>query len=216
MRLVGRHRRARRATGSIQSVTVAAGETTTVNVDSAFRDFDGDPLTYAASTSNRGVAAASVSGSSVTISGVAPGSATVTVAATDPAGTSATQSFDVTVESRNRAPRATAPLGSRTLAPGETYSINLAEHFRDPDGDPLTYTASTSSPDVATASVSRSRGTISGVAPGSATITVAATDPVGASAEQSFNVTVIDPALRRRRRSTTPRAAPTRRAGRTG
>ena len=58
--------RAPNATGSIAAQTVPAGESVTVDVASNFTDPDGDALTYAASTSNAGVATAAVSGSSVT------------------------------------------------------------------------------------------------------------------------------------------------------
>ena len=46
----------------------------------------------------------SISGGSLTTVGVADGTATVTVTATDPDGLSATQRVDVTVETPRRAP----------------------------------------------------------------------------------------------------------------
>ncbi len=74
------------------------GESISVDVSSYFSDPDGDALTYTASSSNTGVATVGVSGSTVTVTGAAQGSATVRVTATDPGGLSATQSFAVTVE----------------------------------------------------------------------------------------------------------------------
>ncbi len=72
----------------------------TVDVSGAFRDPDGDPLTYGATTSAVQVAAVSVSGSRVTVTPVSDGAATVRVTATDPGGLSAAQTFTVTVGSR--------------------------------------------------------------------------------------------------------------------
>ena len=69
----------------------------TVHVPGAFRDPDGDPLTYGATTSAAQVAAVSVSGSRVTVTPVSAGAATVRVTATDPGGLSAAQTFMVTV-----------------------------------------------------------------------------------------------------------------------
>ena len=72
----------------------------TVNVSGAFRDPDGDPLSYGASSSAAPVAVVSVSGSRVTVTPVSGGAATVRVTATDPGGLSAAQTFTVTVGSR--------------------------------------------------------------------------------------------------------------------
>ncbi len=89
--------------GSISDKTVKEGESEGVNASSYFSDPDGDALTYTASSSNTGVATASVSGRTVTVSGVAEGSATVRIRATDPGGLSATQTFSVTVEAGSAA-----------------------------------------------------------------------------------------------------------------
>ena len=48
--------------GTIPAQAVSVGETVTVDVSPYFSDPDGDALEYAATTSNAGVAAASVSG----------------------------------------------------------------------------------------------------------------------------------------------------------
>ena len=74
------------------------GETVRVDAAPYFRDPDGDPLTYAAATSDAGVATASVMDGRLTLTGVAAGAATVTVTARDPRGREASQEFAVTVE----------------------------------------------------------------------------------------------------------------------
>ena len=72
----------------IPDQTVQVGEPATLDVSSHFADPDGDPLVYAASSSDPSVAAVSVSGATVMITAVAKGAVTVTVTATDPGGLS--------------------------------------------------------------------------------------------------------------------------------
>ncbi|MCE2398966.1 MAG: PD40 domain-containing protein [Gemmatimonadetes bacterium] len=83
------------ACGSIPEVAVYTGETTTVAA--CFTDPNGDRLVYSASSSNPGVATASLSDTTVTVAGVAAGNAMVTVTARDPRGLAASQDFAVTV-----------------------------------------------------------------------------------------------------------------------
>ena len=182
--------RAPRAVGTIPAVTLAPGGTSTINASNYFTDPDGDALTYAASSSNTGVARVSVSGATVTITAVAAGSATVTITARDPGGLTATQRASVTVTQQNRAPRAVGSIPAVTLAPGGTSTINASNYFTDPDGDALTYTARSSNTGVATVSVSGATVTITAVSAGSATITITARDPGGLTATQRASVTV--------------------------
>ena len=162
----------------------------------AFRDPDGDPLTYRATSSAPGVASVAVSGSLLTATPVAVGTATLTVTATDAGGSNgtATQAFAVTVGPKaNAPPEAVATLPALTMRVGEPATpVDLAPAFRDPDGDPLTYHATSSAPDVASVAVSGSRVTVRAVATGAATITVTATDVGGTNtaATLAFRVTV--------------------------
>ncbi|MXX54551.1 MAG: hypothetical protein F4X11_10390 [Acidobacteria bacterium] len=182
--------RAPRPEGAIPAQTVEVGRGATVNASRYFSDPDGDVLTYAASSSNGGVAGASVSGSTVTITAVSPGSATITVTARDPDGLTATQQARVTVPQPNRAPRPVGTVPSQTLNPGGSATVNASQYFSDPDGDPLTYSTISSNSGVATASVSGSTVRIRAMNAGSATITVTARDPGGLSAAQRVSVRV--------------------------
>ena len=174
------------ACGSIPQVTVNAGETTTVAA--CFTDPNGDSLVYSATSSDSGVATASMSDTTVTVAGVAPGSASVTVTASDPGGLEAEQSFSVTVP--NRAPEPNGTMPPITVSAGESETVDASSYFTEPDGEALAYTATSSDPDVATASVSDTTVTVAAVAPGSASVTVTASDPGGLEAGQSFPVTV--------------------------
>ncbi len=178
------------AMGTIPAQTLRAGESAVVNLSSYFTDPDGDALTYDAASSNTSVVTAAVSGGTLTFSGVAEGSATVTVTARDPGGLAASQNVAVTVQRSNRAPQAVGTVPAQTLRAGESAIVNLSSYFTDPDGDALTYDAASSNTSVVTADASGSAVTFSGVAEGSATVTVAARDPGGLSAMHSVSVTV--------------------------
>ncbi len=73
---------------------------------------------------------------------------------------------------------------------GEPGSVDISSYFRDPDGDALVYTAVSDHPDVASPRVAGDRVTVVPVGPGSATITVTATDPGGLSAESTLPIGV--------------------------
>ena len=88
------------AVGTLADQAVHIGGSAVTDVAGVFRDPDGDPLTYEATTSAPAVSAVAVSGSTVTVRAVSAGTATVTVTATDISGSNATATlaFRVTVE----------------------------------------------------------------------------------------------------------------------
>ena len=189
--------RAPRTTGSIPAqVLTVGGSAASVNVAQYFTDPDGDALTYTARSSRTGIVTAAVLGATVTFRPVAAGTATVTVTAHDPGGLSVTQSIAVTVEDdggTNRAPQATGSIPAQTLTVGgRAASVNIAQYFSDPDGDALTYTASSSRTGIVMAVLSGNTVTLTPVTAGTAMVTVTARDPGGLSATQSIAVTVED------------------------
>ena len=177
--------------GAIPAQHVLGGQTIALDVAAYFNEPDGETLTYTAVSSNSAVTTVAVTGSSVQLTGVARGTADVTVTATDPSGLAATQAFRVTVP--NGAPVAVGTVPAQTVVEGKSTTINAAEYFDDPDGDVLTYSAATTSPAVASATVTGSAVTIAGESVGGAAVTVTARDPEGLTATQSFGVTVTEP-----------------------
>ena len=78
-----------------------------------------------------------------------------------------------------------------TIQPGNSVSVDVSPFFNDPEGEALTYSATSSNPGVATVSVTGSTVTFTGVAEGTATVTVTASDPGGlVSTPLSASVTV--------------------------
>ena len=183
--------------GVLAPMTIGVDESSvTVEVSGAFRDPDGDRLTYGASSSAPSVASVAVSGSRVTVTPVSDGTALVAVTATDAGGsnTAATQAFTVTVSpASNRPPVAVGTLAPLTIGVDESpVAVEVSVAFRDPDGDRLAYGASSSAPSVASVAVSGSRVTVTPVSEGTALVTVTATDTGGSNtaATQAFTVTV--------------------------
>ena len=127
----------------------------------------------------------SVTGSQLTLTPKTAGSATITVMARDAGGsnTSATQTFDVEVA--NRSPVTVGTLADRSLEVADgTVNVQVSGAFRDPDGDALTFRASSSASSVVCrlASTCRRRLQVTGSqltlnpkTAGSAVITVTAT-----------------------------------------
>ena len=177
--------------GTIPTQTVSPnGGSVTVTVQSYFSDADGDTLTYSASSSDSAKATASMSiseGSDVTITGKSGGPATITITATDPIGLTATQSIKVNV---GNPPTTVGTIPDETSRVGwGNISTDVSSYFSEPDGQTLTYSASSSNTGVVGVSVSGSTVTASpGGNTGNATITVTASDPSGLTATQTYTV----------------------------
>ncbi|MCY4572700.1 MAG: Ig-like domain-containing protein, partial [Gemmatimonadetes bacterium] len=182
--------RAPLAIATIPHIELQVGDTVTVTASRYFVDPDGDSLGFTAESSDSArVAVELAAGTAVlTVRALARGTATITVTVTDPEGLGATRQFTVTVP--NRAPQTTSGIANQQAAPGDTFVFDLATRFTDPDGDSLTFTATSSSPAVATATLSGARLTVRALAQGTTRITVTATDPAGHAARQRFTVRV--------------------------
>ena len=176
-------------------VIAVGGTSAPLDLAAYFHDPDGDPLTYAAQSDNPGAVMAEVAGGSrLTLSGVAAGQAVVTVTASDPHGGEVSQTLTVRT---NSAPTVAQPIPPQVVAVGVTSApLDLTAYFHDPDGDPLSYTAQSANPEVATAAVAVDLFTLTGVAAGTAMVTVTARDPYDAEASQAVtvSVTAVEPA----------------------
>jgi len=84
----------------IDDLSIAVGGNFTVDLESAsvFSDANGDDLSYSASSSSTSTALASISGDVLIVTGVAIGSATITVNADDGNGGTVSDNFTVSVE----------------------------------------------------------------------------------------------------------------------
>ena len=172
----------------IPDLEVGAGGETTVDASSHFTDPDGDPLAYRVRASNATVAAASVSGNTVTVRALRRGRSTITVTARDAPGLAAALSFVVTVP--DGAPAGPRPIPDIELFLNRRTTVTASAYFQDPDGDGLTYAAVSSNPAVATATASGDLVRLEALTRGATTIAVTARDYAGLEASLSFQVTV--------------------------
>ncbi len=90
----------------------------------------------------------------------------------------------------NRQPVVIRPIPRQPLLLDQSISIDLLDHFRDPDGDSLGFAAYSSDDAVASASISGAMAAIAVSGTGKAEITIVAQDPGDLSTSQSFVVTV--------------------------
>ncbi|MCY4442741.1 MAG: fibronectin type III domain-containing protein [Deltaproteobacteria bacterium] len=172
-----------------------AGVSRNISLSGVFTDDDGDRLTISAGSSDTSKAAVSVAAdsSALTLSGVAPGTARITVTAQDSDGNSVSDAFDVTVVKDNNPPTVASAIADATITnESGTSEVSLSGVFTDADGGDLTVTASSSAESVASVAVSAdySTLTVSAKSRGTATITVTADDGYGGSVVDSFTVRV--------------------------
>ena len=97
---------------------------------------------------------------------------------------------DGTTEPGNQPPLSVSAIPDQKLEEKESVRFALSAYFTDPDGGALTYEATTSDIDLATASVSSDTLTIVAVAPGSPIVTVTARDSQAQSAQQRVRITI--------------------------
>ncbi|PYP55613.1 MAG: hypothetical protein DMD44_14600 [Gemmatimonadetes bacterium] len=161
------------------TATVLAGQT--VQLTATPKDANGNPLsgrTVTWSSNNTSVAVADVNGK---VTGVAPGSATITATSEGQSGTAAITVTTIPVASVTVSP------ASASVAAGQT--VQLTATAKDANGNTLSGRVVTwSSGNTAAATVNGS-GLVTGVAAGSATITATSEGQSGASA-----ITVTGPA----------------------
>ena len=194
--------------GEIAAQTLKVGATATLDVSAYFSDPNGDSLAYTAASSDDAVAGVTIDGETVTITGASLGMATLTVTASDPDGLSANQEAVVNVVP-NQSPEISDTLPvfdlfivldslDNTMVDTLTMVVlDMAAYFDDPDGDELTYTATTS--DESIAMVESVEGSVvttiavssdSTFAHDTTLLTVTATDTDGASVTQTATVLV--------------------------
>ncbi|MCI0694706.1 FG-GAP-like repeat-containing protein [candidate division KSB1 bacterium] len=176
----------------IMDMTLTIGAASfTRNLNLVFTDADGDALSFAANSSSPNIADASISNNIITITPKAAGITTISVQATDGFSNPITVSFVVSV---NRPPVVANAISNQKIdVDGEPRVINLDSApavFTDPDGDRLSYTASSSNTNVATAMIATSSLIISPKALGNSSITVTADDNKGGIKSASFAVIV--------------------------
>jgi outer membrane protein OmpA-like peptidoglycan-associated protein len=169
---------------------VYAGAGTSVAIHVNASDPDNDPLTYAYSATG-GTVEGTGPDARWNSTGVNPGTYTVNVKVDDGKGGSAACAADVTVAPPpNRPPTATLTVERSPILPGERTGITC--HGEDPDGDPLTYSYTTTGGQI-TGTGEKVQFDSTGLQPGSYTVKCTVNDGKGGTADASGNVDVQQP-----------------------
>jgi hypothetical protein len=178
---------------SNQSATVGAGNVI-VDLSNVFTDADGDALTLSATSGTTTVATTSVTGNALTLTPLSAGTSTITVTADDGVNTPVDTTFVVTVNPvppLNHPPTVANAISNQSATVGAgNVNVDLSHVFTDADGDPLTLSANSGTPTVATASVTGNALTLTPLSAGTSTITVTANDGVNTPVSTTFTVTV--------------------------
>ena len=170
-----------------------------LDVTMYFADPEGEDMDYVGEGNNESAAEVRVHSHGlvrVDAKEISPGAAAeveITVSARDPHGASVSDTFIVTVQG-NLPPEAVGSIEDQALLEGRDVLMEVAEYFNDPNGDELTYMATSDNPDaVAAVSIEGSQQIVlRGLSPAeNVTVTVTAMDEDGESAAQLINVTVI-------------------------
>ena len=170
------------AVGTLADATLTAGDALEVDIAASF---SGTNLVYSVMSSAEEVAAATLSGTTVTLAALAAGEGSVTVTATNSGGT-ATQTFAVAVKDQPAV--AVGTLADATLTVGDSVDVDIAAAF---SGTNLVYSVMSSAEEIAAATLSGTTVTLAALVAGEGSVTVTATNTAG-SATQTFSVTVKD------------------------
>jgi hypothetical protein len=175
---------------SASPTSVYAGSTDAVTVHVNATDADNDQLTYSY-TATGGTVDGSGPDGRWTASGLAVGTYTVNAKVDDGKGGTATCSADIAVAPKpNQPPTISCSTDRSPIMPGERTGITSVAS--DPDGDPLTYSYSTTSGTI-NGSGPKVEFDSTGLAPGSYTVRCSASDGKGGTADASTTVDVQQP-----------------------
>ncbi|OUR62894.1 hypothetical protein A9Q73_09670 [Bermanella sp. 47_1433_sub80_T6] len=175
--------------------TMDEDDTLVVNMNTWGNDSDGDSLSYSLISCANNISC-SINGSSLTLTPAADHNGAthnITIEVTDTNGSSAQDSFNLTVTPVNDAPSWSA-IPNQTIEQGDSFTLDLSQFSEDVDGDTLTYSVLTCG---ANTSCSISNLTLTVTANGGAGTVVAmevlAQDASGANSGQTFNVSIAAP-----------------------
>lgn len=145
-------------------------------------------LTVAVDSPEPSVVTAAYLGDSVVFKAVSPGSGVVIVTATDEKGLTARTAFLVVVP--NRPPAYATEVESARVRLDRSLSWDLEKFFREPDGEEMTFTATSSESAIAAVSLLDNRVRVTGLSGGDARVTLKATDPHGSEATATIRIFV--------------------------
>ena len=166
----------------LDDVALVVGDTASVDFAETF---SGTALSFSMEVSGPEYATATRAGNSISIAAVSHGESTVTVTASNTAG-SVRETFTIMVS--DQMPMAVGELAAVTLTVGDTAQVDFSDAFT---GNALVYAVASSSDSNVTATLAGQTAQLTALVAGNATVTVTASNASG-SAMQEFVVTVQD------------------------
>ncbi len=129
---------------AIADITVAEdADPSTIVLSNVFSDPENNPLTFSAVSSNTSLVLAQVSNDTLQLRYAADssGTARLIVSALDGSSGSVSDTFNLTVNAVNDAPRLVSPIVDVSVNTGSSFTLAINNNFADPEGDAITYTA---------------------------------------------------------------------------
>ncbi|MCY3883523.1 MAG: hypothetical protein OXG24_01265 [Gammaproteobacteria bacterium] len=175
----------------LEDMDISVGVEKELDLDSLFNDEPEDIHTYKAESADTSIATAEVSGSDLTISGESEGTVRITITVTDAAENVAKARLTVNVNI-NEPPTLALDIEDVDTRIGRVTDILLSSHFQD-EGDELQFAVALDNEDVAEASILDNETLqVTGMAEGQTICTVTATDTLGESISDEFEITVLE------------------------
>ncbi|MDN5204743.1 T9SS type A sorting domain-containing protein [Fulvivirgaceae bacterium BMA10] len=182
---------------SIADTTLVLGSGNVyINFANTFADSDGDDLSYSIFSTNPSVLTAQINDNdSIYLNLESTGSTVISLTANDGHAGFATDEFTVTVTNtttvENNPPTVIESMADTTFTSGFSVSlIDISNVFSDQDGDPLTYTITSSDESVVTATYSAEGLSLTEVGIGSTNVNITVDDGNEGTASDEFVVTV--------------------------
>ncbi len=129
---------------AIADITVAEDAApNTIILSDVFADPENNPLTFSAISSNTSLVLAQVSNDTLQLRYAtdSSGTARLIVSAFDGSSGSVSDTFNLTVNALNDAPRLVSPIANVSVSTGSSFTLALNNNFADPEDDAITYTA---------------------------------------------------------------------------
>ncbi len=129
---------------AIADITVAEdADPSTIVLSNVFSDPENNPLTFSAVSSNTSLVLAQVSNDTLHLRYAtdSSGTARLIVSALDGSSGSVSDTFNLTVNAVNDAPRLVSPIVDVSVNTGSSFTLAINNNFADPEGDAITYTA---------------------------------------------------------------------------
>ncbi|MEK8127757.1 S-layer homology domain-containing protein [Paenibacillus filicis] len=173
---------------TLPKLIVTAGQAPgLVDLAPVFADADLDTLTYEITSSQPALATGSEAGGRLSVKGLAPGTAKITVTAKDGRGGETSTSFDVEV---NAAPEIQAIPDQLIQLNGTPLELNLLPYIHDLEQDTMTLQAAANNTAIAQVQVNGFKLTITPVSAGLAQIGIIVTDSRGGESKANIRLTV--------------------------